>query len=69
MNLFKSGRYMNYFNLDNTEDYVLFSMKAEIFVTVGAYTSQNEFIEFENLSVLDLIKICLLLFCIILLKI
>lgn len=53
---------MNYFNLDNTEDYVLFSMKAEIFVTVGAYTSQNEFIEFENLSVLDLIKICLLLF-------
>lgn len=60
---------MNYFNLDNTEDYVLFSMKAEIFVTVGAYTSQNEFIEFEKLSVLDLIKIRLLLFCIILLKI
>lgn len=60
---------MNYFNLDNTENYVLFSLKAEIFVTVGAYASQNESIEFENLSVLDLKKNCLLLFCIILLKI
>lgn len=60
---------MNFFNLDNTENYVLFSLKAEIFVTVGAYTSQNESIEFENLSVLDLKKNCLLLFCIILLKI
>lgn len=40
---------MNYFNVDNTEDYVLFSLKAEIFVTVGAYTSQNELRKFVNL--------------------
>lgn len=40
---------MNYFSLDNTEDYVLFSLKAEISLTVGAYTSQNEFMEFVNI--------------------